>query len=314
MSILKKLTQLLFISSIIGTVFLQITTSFAMPSYYADLVFDIDREGYVAISGTNNLEENITTLRSSEYTSKEKNIWTFEYSLEPILDTFVFEVILPEGATIKYIKTTPDMRIDQSENRLKIIGSGEQRKLNIILQYELKDSITNSSYLKEYSIIAISAILIVLSIGLFIYKYKKEQRTLIENNNTKIQKNNVEIKENKKEIIENKKEQEKKNHNLEEEVEELEQEVKELEQELNEKTKSKTLTYLEEHFHQLPERQQEIIKILQEKKTPITQKELEKKMDIPKSSISRNLKTLEIKGIIVREKIAQTKYIKLNQQ
>lgn len=60
----------------------------------------------------------------------------------------------------------------------------------------------------------------------------------------------------------------------------------------------------------LPQRQQDIINILKEE-NKITQKQLENIMQIPKSSISRNLRTLEIKGIILKEQIGQTNYISL---
>jgi uncharacterized membrane protein len=60
----------------------------------------------------------------------------------------------------------------------------------------------------------------------------------------------------------------------------------------------------------LPERQKEIINILKIK-TKITQKELEEIMQIPKASISRNVKTLELKEILKKEKIGNTNYISL---
>jgi uncharacterized membrane protein len=56
------------------------------------------------------------------------------------------------------------------------------------------------------------------------------------------------------------------------------------------------------------ERQQEIIKLL-EKHKKMTQKELEQTMKIPKSSISRNIRTLEIKGIISKERVGHTNYL-----
>ena len=57
-------------------------------------------------------------------------------------------------------------------------------------------------------------------------------------------------------------------------------------------------------------RQRDILKILLKDKR-ITQKELENQLNIPKSSISRNIKTLEIKGIIKKEKVGQTNYLLL---
>jgi DNA-binding MarR family transcriptional regulator len=57
-------------------------------------------------------------------------------------------------------------------------------------------------------------------------------------------------------------------------------------------------------------RQQDILKILIERRK-ITQKEIEKILEIPKSSVSRNIRTLEIKGVITKERVGQTNYILL---
>ena len=61
----------------------------------------------------------------------------------------------------------------------------------------------------------------------------------------------------------------------------------------------------------LPERQQEVIKLV-EKNKKMTQKQLEAAMSIPKSSVSRNVQALVIKGILKKEKAGQSNYITLN--
>ena len=57
-------------------------------------------------------------------------------------------------------------------------------------------------------------------------------------------------------------------------------------------------------------RQREILEILISN-GKVTQRELENRLEIPKSSISRNVKTLEIKGVIKKERVGQTNYILL---
>ena len=49
------------------------------------------------------------------------------------------------------------------------------------------------------------------------------------------------------------------------------------------------------------------------KEGKITQKELEEKMQIPKSSISRNVKTLQVKSILKKESVGQTNYLSLEE-
>ena len=59
-----------------------------------------------------------------------------------------------------------------------------------------------------------------------------------------------------------------------------------------------------------PKRQRKILEILLIEKR-ITQKDLEKKLKIPKSSLSRNLRRLEIKKLIRKESLGITNYIEL---
>jgi hypothetical protein len=73
-------------------------------------------------------------------------------------------------------------------------------------------------------------------------------------------------------------------------------------------------TYIENEaydYNILSVRQKDIIDILKDK-GKISQKELELMMDIPKSSVSRNVRTLEIKNIIKKESVGKINYLSLN--
>lgn len=63
----------------------------------------------------------------------------------------------------------------------------------------------------------------------------------------------------------------------------------------------------------LPERQKQIINILKNN-GKMTQKKLEELINIPKSSLSRNIKILETKNIIKKESIGITNYLSLNEK
>jgi uncharacterized membrane protein len=64
-------------------------------------------------------------------------------------------------------------------------------------------------------------------------------------------------------------------------------------------------------FKGLSARQKQIVRILFNEKKPLTQGQLMEKMKIPKASISRNLKTLELKGVIEKEKAGMSNIIRL---
>lgn len=62
-----------------------------------------------------------------------------------------------------------------------------------------------------------------------------------------------------------------------------------------------------------PQRQKDIMEILH-KVQKISQKELEDKLAIPKSSVSRNLRSLEMRGLIRKERMGVTNYIFLEKK
>jgi uncharacterized membrane protein len=61
----------------------------------------------------------------------------------------------------------------------------------------------------------------------------------------------------------------------------------------------------------LNDRQKQIMKLLYERNTPLTQTDIQKELQIPKASISRNVRGLERKGLIEKEQIGISNLIRL---
>jgi uncharacterized membrane protein len=61
----------------------------------------------------------------------------------------------------------------------------------------------------------------------------------------------------------------------------------------------------------LNHRQKEIIRILHEKNIPMTQTDIQRELQIPKASVSRNILGLERKGLIEKEQIGMSNLIRL---
>ena len=61
----------------------------------------------------------------------------------------------------------------------------------------------------------------------------------------------------------------------------------------------------------LNERQKKIMKLLIELKKPLTQSDIQKELKIPKSAVSRNIRGLELKGLIEKEQIGMSNLIRL---
>jgi uncharacterized membrane protein len=64
----------------------------------------------------------------------------------------------------------------------------------------------------------------------------------------------------------------------------------------------------------LSERQKKIMQLLIERKRPLTQTEIQKELKIPKAAVSRNIRTLERKGLIEKEQIGMSNLITLKKQ
>lgn len=64
----------------------------------------------------------------------------------------------------------------------------------------------------------------------------------------------------------------------------------------------------------LTERQQQIMQLLRESKNPLTQTTIEKELQIPKAAVSRNIHTLERKGLIEIEKAGISHFIHVKKQ
>ena len=64
----------------------------------------------------------------------------------------------------------------------------------------------------------------------------------------------------------------------------------------------------------LNNRQKKIIKLLIDHNRPLTQAEIQKELNIPKAAVSRNIHSLEIKGLIEIEKIGMSNLIRLKKK
>jgi len=61
----------------------------------------------------------------------------------------------------------------------------------------------------------------------------------------------------------------------------------------------------------LNQRQKEIMNLLIDKDTPLTQTEIQKQLNIPKAAVSRNIRGLELKGLIEKEQIGMSNLIRI---
>jgi len=61
----------------------------------------------------------------------------------------------------------------------------------------------------------------------------------------------------------------------------------------------------------LNDRQKKIVKLLMESKRALTQTEIQRELNIPKAAVSRNIRGLELKGLVEKEQIGMSNLIRL---
>ncbi len=225
-------------------------------SYYADIEITVNEAGVVDIEGISN-HPDLLVQNTERYTYKKQSFWLLNITKEEVFSDYIYVLNLPDGAKINYINASGFNGIEEESGRLIIIGSGNNEKLSIIVQYQLNKT------LEEFSINTIILgllllLIIVLTILLtyFIYQDKRD----------------------------------------------------------NTKSEKKKASKIEYDLRGLNSRQKDIIRLLDNKKRPLTQTEIQKELDIPKAAVSRNIHSLEIKDLIEIEKIGMSNLIRLKKQ
>ncbi len=141
----------------IVVLFFSLFTAYSQ-GYYADIGITVSSSGDVVFNGNSNYPFFQDGSISQEYTSKQGKYWVLNISTKEEFDDFIFELTLPKGAEINYIKTTPSFRIDNDGSRIVLIGTGENKPFTLIVQYSVKNNA--SSIGQGYYILAFLAGLI----------------------------------------------------------------------------------------------------------------------------------------------------------
>jgi uncharacterized membrane protein len=224
--------------------------------YYADLAIAVDFSGYVTINGLTNYP-NLTIQNTEQYTSKQQSYWLLNITKQETFTEFVYDLTLPKGSSISYIKSSGSIRIEENLGSLIVRGFGENESFSILIQYQIEKQ--GDSILQENIVylILLPAILLVTLLILFLFSKEKKTKELPP-------------------------------------PAEIQQPLAEL----------KGLNH----------RQKQIMQLLHERNIPLTQTDIQKELQIPKASISRNIHGLERKGLIEKEQIGMSNLIRLKKQ
>ncbi|MFH1234534.1 MAG: MarR family transcriptional regulator, partial [Candidatus Diapherotrites archaeon] len=140
---------------------------------YADIQADIGTDGITAISGTTN-HPALAAGQSHEFTSKEGKYWLFSIDLNEQFSDFVFSIILPEGASINYIKG-PSVRIETENDRIAVKGVGSNAPFSLKIQYSIEAARAEPLIPWGGYVLILFALFIAAGYLIFIYKKKSSE-------------------------------------------------------------------------------------------------------------------------------------------
>lgn len=238
----------------LGALLLSLSPCLQAQSYYADLVITVDPSGYVSIAGQTNYPA-LIVQNTEQYTSKTQRLWILNISKPQVFSEFLYTLILPEGSSINYIKSSGVLRIEESLGRLIIKGVGENEVLTILVQYQI-DKQEQSLLQQTLVYLSLFSGIIIVTLLLMAQLFKQKKNKQVVEATGEIKKPYEEIKG-------------------------------------------------------LNHRQQQIMQLLHQSNTALTQTDIQKELQIPKASVSRNILGLERKGLIEKEQIGMSNLIRL---
>ena len=242
-----------FLLVLLSFLLIVIFPSLQAVDYYADLTITVDSSGFVTITGLTNYP-NLTIQNTEQYTSKQQSQWLLNISKQGTFSEFVYDLTLPEGSSISYIRSSGSLRIEEASGNLILRGFGENESLSILVQYQINKPPNPLLQDDIIYLILLPAILLVSFLLIFFYLQERKPK-----------------------------------------------------QEPSRGDVSKPF----EDLKGLNHRQKQIIQLLQERNLPLTQTDIQKELQIPKASVSRNIHGLERKGLIEKEQIGMSNLIRL---
>ena len=139
--------------------------------YYADVDIYVTNDGLVSVEGETN-HPYLLIDNSPEFTSKEGRLWILNFSVEGIFSDVIYTLHLPKDTNINYIKTPKLSRVEHFSDEIRIIGTAENQKLNLVFQYQIKRSYESGSYLVLYILVTF---IVGIVIFYFVFKSRKKE-------------------------------------------------------------------------------------------------------------------------------------------
>ena len=244
-------------------------------TYYADIEVDVDASGAAQISGITN-HPALSPGKTDALTSKRGALWLFNLTLprEDVFSDYVYAVDLPAGAQVIYVRAD-SFRITSPNGRIRVSGSGKDGPISVVVQYQIADS--GASDHSPYLLLIAAPVLLVLALLLFFLRKKKPEKKVAE-------------------------------------VQDLQVPKEEKEEVTNKVSSQPVSANYSKYQGILTDRQEEILRIVSEAGKPVNQALICERLDLPKSSVSRNVASLVDLGILEKKKVGMSTFLSLKKE
>jgi len=142
--------------------------------FYANIEIEIDESGFVTIDGMTN-HPDLIAKNTEVYTLKKQSYWLLNITKEDKFSDYVFELKLPEDASINYIKSSGLIRIEENVGILTVKGFGQNESFSLIVQYQIIKGEDIAFIGLEIFILIIILLLIIVILFFVIITYKKRK-------------------------------------------------------------------------------------------------------------------------------------------
>ena len=172
-NIYKKIFFILAILIIQAIIFLP---SISAQNYYADITIDVDSSGFVTIDGITN-HPDLLIKNTEIYTSKKQSYWLLNITKNEVFSDFIYDLTLPKGSLINYIKSSGFIGIEEKKGNLFIRGFGENETFSIQIQYQTIKSTENQILELDLIFISLIVLIIILIIIVVFIVIKDKNKT-----------------------------------------------------------------------------------------------------------------------------------------
>src|SRR4030042_4548841 len=174
----------LFAIALLSVLALLSAPALQIADYYADLTITVDLSRFVSISGLTNYPS-LTIQNTEQYTSKHQSYWLLNITKQEKFSEFVYDLSLPKGSSISYIRSSGSLRIEENQGNLLIRGFGENESFFILIQYQLEKQAESVVQENIVYLILLPAILLVTLLIIFFYVKENKPKELLPLKETK---------------------------------------------------------------------------------------------------------------------------------